>query len=74
MEDFNVYTVATTQQEATFEISDRIEKMQQLFAECVYIAQAFDMRLVVDLPLPPGTEGGHNQDMTTYWSASASNC
>lgn len=72
--DFNVWAVATNRQEASAEIANRVEQIQQLYAEAVLIAKEFDTYVSVSLELPDGTEGGHNRNEYAHWSASAAHC
>jgi hypothetical protein len=74
MIDFNPWEVALTQEEASREVAERVEKIQTMFKEAVLIADNFGLRLSFAIDLPEGYEKGHNTGTYAHWSASAAHC
>lgn len=75
MEQFNVWEHATNREEGSALIAQNIEKIKEFYAQCIFTAETFDIRLSIDIDLPDGYRQGHNQNgLYGYWSASAADC
>ncbi len=70
----NLNPYAYTCEEAHKKIAYRIKCMQELFNECVLLAEVHSISLSFQLELPEEAKGGHNGDIYVSWNPSSQNC